>query len=781
MRIKAIGLSWFRGAAEAISIEPDGKSIAIYGANGSGKSSFVDAIEYVLNDGRIGHLAHEYSGKNLKNALPNTHRPEGSRTQLSIKLCDGSESTTVIQGDGACNRIGSVPPWDYRRSVLRQGEVVEFIQDTKGGKYSALLPLFGLQPLEVAAENLRQLAKNVESLSQVEQLRTTLTQAKQKRKASFQNETDSQIRHRIEVLHTKYCPDKTATTDGPAGCKEVSDAINARIGQLTADQTLHLILSSLGQIEIKNYIDDVRIAGQKLAAEVDPFVTQKLAVLQPAEALLMKLPSDGDINCPACGQPIPHSLFRHHVNSELERLREIRETFNSRTAAMVSLCENVRSLKSGLNRAELKSWKTDPPNEVLAPCLSFISNLNADVLRSACDESDLKSIEAMVLPLVKAAAIASRESPADVKELLADKATIEAAKSAIQMTQQSDQIARAEALIFLLKAVEQATRDGIRTRSNMVIGQISDDIKKMWKILHPGESIEDVRLYLPQDSDKAIDIGLKFHGKSLESPRLTLSEGYRNSLGLCIFLAMAKREAVHDSPVILDDVVVSLDRNHRGMIVQLLREEFDGRQILILTHDRDWFSELRQHLDQASWSFRTLLPYESPLRGIRWSTNNSTFDDARAQIKDRPDAASNDARKIMDIELSIISERLYLLLPYLRFDKNDRRTAHEFLERIIALARKCFQLKDGANFQIHERAIEYLSQADELLISWANRASHSFDSAPAEASKLIDVCERALASFKCPNCKKSVWFTDASGPEYVQCQCGSLRWRYGKT
>ena len=30
--------------------------MVVYGLNGSGKSSFVDAVEYVLKDGKIGHL-----------------------------------------------------------------------------------------------------------------------------------------------------------------------------------------------------------------------------------------------------------------------------------------------------------------------------------------------------------------------------------------------------------------------------------------------------------------------------------------------------------------------------------------------------------------------------------------------------------------------------------------------------------------------------------------------------------------------------------------------------
>ena len=91
MRIKAIKLAWFRGAADPISLEPDCKSMVVYGVNGSGKSSFVDAIEYVLNDGRIGHLAHEYSGKHQERAIANTHKPKGRKTELGIKFKDDSE------------------------------------------------------------------------------------------------------------------------------------------------------------------------------------------------------------------------------------------------------------------------------------------------------------------------------------------------------------------------------------------------------------------------------------------------------------------------------------------------------------------------------------------------------------------------------------------------------------------------------------------------------------------------------------------------------------------
>jgi hypothetical protein len=339
---------------------------------------------------------------------------------------------------------------------------------------------------------------------------------------------------------------------------------------------------------------------------------------------------------------------------------------------------------------------------------------------------------------------------------------------------------RATTLIAFLNALEQGIREEIRLRSQQVIDEITADIQRMWKILHPGEPIEDVRLYVPPETDKAIDIGLKFHGKKQDSPRLTLSEGFRNSLGLCIFLAMAKREAGEDRPIVLDDVVVSLDRNHRGMIAALLEQEFGSRQVIVLTHDREWYTELRQQLDQKNWSFKAFMPYEAPEIGIRWSAKTWTFDDARALLKDAPDSAGNTARKIMDIELALLAERVQIRLPYLHREKNDHRTAHDFLPEIVFEGKTCFQKKSDDGHEPNEEALATLREVDKLLVSWGNRASHTFDIAKAEAEKLIEACERALACFECPQCQKPVHKLDAGNAEFVQCECGHLRWRYGK-
>ena len=133
----------------------------------------------------------------------------------------------------------------------------------------------------------------------------------------------------------------------------------------------------------------------------------------------------------------------------------------------------------------------------------------------------------------------------------------------------------------------------------------------------------------------------------------------------------------------------------------------------------------------------------------------------------------------MDVELSMIAERLKIRLLYLRGDKNDKRMCNEFLERIIADGKNFFQKKENNNYETYIDAISILEETKRLLVSWGNRSSHTFDVVCPEATKLIDTCEKALDVFKCPSCGKFVWLADI-GNKSKQCECGKLKWQYGK-
>jgi len=113
--------------------------------NGAGKSSFADALEYLVKGGKINHLSHEYSGPRQKLGIRNTHAPKGTMAKVNIHFHDGEKLGVVIDGNSK-QTMWSEPPeakvilqsWDLERLILRQDEVAQFIHATKGEKYSVL-------------------------------------------------------------------------------------------------------------------------------------------------------------------------------------------------------------------------------------------------------------------------------------------------------------------------------------------------------------------------------------------------------------------------------------------------------------------------------------------------------------------------------------------------------------------------------------------------------------------------------------------------------------------
>lgn len=784
MRIKRIQLSWFRGVSELVNLDLNSESIVIYGENGSGKSSFVDAVEYLIRSGKIGHLSHEYSGRRQEKGIINTHTPEGKETKIEIEFQKGNRAETKIEKNGSNTPTGDgdISQWDYHRTILRQNEVADFISYTKGDKYSALLPLFGLGSLEITAENLRQLEKYIEQESALPEKKLKISLVREKRNKSFGEANDTLIEKDLKKLHESYCTSTFQVEEPLSSCDEINNVLDHKIKNNSNNYTLYKTLLDISQSDITEDIEAVRAESLKLVNEVEPHIIEKLAVLETASSYAQKLDTEDAVSCPACGHKILPTDFRNHVDKEKKDLQKIINAFNNRKKAIGKLCDALKSIKKNLEKTELAVWIKENVEIAYKKNLSYLNSLEIENLRASCTEAELKEIDNNVTPLVEEAKRATKETPPDMSRLLGDQDIVKTIREVFEIKSLATQVKRLEDLVSFISKIQQGIRAEIRSQSQKVIDELSGDIQRMWAVLHPEEKIEHIHLYTSPESDKAIEIGLKFYGVDQESPRLTLSEGHRNSLGLCIFLSMAKREEKNDRPLFLDDVVVSIDRNHRGMIVPLLESEFTNRQVVILTHDREWFIELKQQLKNPGWQFKALMPWESPEIGIRWSAKTSTLDDARAFLKADPDVAGHTARKIMDIELALYAEPLKIRLPYLHREKNDHRMAHDFLERMISDAGKCFEIKkEGENkHKKFDEAVEKFKEADRLLISWANRASHDFTVVRPEAIKLINACEEVLNCFICPSCKKLVSKSEDSRNEIRQCECGTLRWCYGK-
>lgn len=772
-------LSWFRGAAASAPLDLKGRSMVVYGANGSGKSTFVDALEYTLCEGRIHHLAHEYSGRNQERAVLNTHKPAESSGEISITFADDSGLLVSISAQGSHSVDGSgkqhLGGWDYRRTVLRQDEVSRFVHSTKGEKYSVLLPLLGLSYLETTAENLRQLGAAISKQSGAREAAGALKTTKTQFSSIFGTSTSGGAERAMRILCAEFV--QQPHDHSAAECAAlVEGVIDKRLGDATELQRIQIAVEQLALLDVRKHLTDVREAAATLARSADMLVQAKLEVLRSSADYLGRAGTEQTVQCPACGTMVVRVDMEKHVEAEMKRLDSVirsSKEYRNRLAALAEVVNRARELCSS---DQIIAWAVSQGPEVVAK-VAAAAHLSA--LSEAAEEHELQSIEERLIPTVVAAASAAAFLPPPAAELAHAKEKLLAARGLLAAEMGTAASRRGEQLSEFVRARESAVRDEIRSQSTKVISAISGDVQRMWQLLHPGEPIEDVCLKVPEDADKAIDVELKFYGKQLGSPRLTLSEGYRNSLGLCVFLAMAARDTTPDTPIVLDDVIVSLDRGHRGMVAQLIEGEFPNRQVLLLTHDRGWYSDLRHQLPGKDWQFGALLPYRGPLLGITWSGRTSTFDDARAYLADRPDTAANEARKVMDVELAIHVDKLALELPFMRGEKNDRRGAHEFLEKLLTQGKKSYKRKDTSSdkYLLNEAAMAALRTADKLLMSWGNRGSHGEDVVRAEAEKLIDACAAAIDAFRCDLCAKLVTFAQVDTDGALQCQCGALRWK----
>ena len=516
MRINSLSLTWFRGAADGVALEPAGKSMVVYGENGAGKSSFIDGLEYIISDGKLRHLAHEYAGRHQEKAIINTHAPNGCAPALKLTFADDTVINVSIKRNGSHVRTGGeaidIASWDYRTTVLRQDEVAEFIRSRKGEKYSAILPLLGLELLEIAAENLRQLRKHVEQEAVLQEKRQTVAQTALKRADAFGTDSDEAILSSLKALHEGYCPSSAHDQQPMALCDQVALALKARLEQLTPEVDCYRILRSIAETDITTSIKAVKDANTALAGSVEPLIQEKLRVLTSAHALVAKLGEEGEIDCPACGQSVPVEKFKEHIAAEQVRLADIITAFDARTNATAVLVDNLKSLKSNVLNVHVKPWRDEAATGPNAEHIAWISTLHPDQFRQTLDSETLDTIEEFVPRIITAAEVSSKNAPPEAREISRDQGTIATTALVLQACQYASEIAEIDQLTAFIASLEGAIRTQIRERSEAVIGEISDDLNAMWKVLHPGEPIDNVKLIVP-DNDKAIDVGLRFHGQ----------------------------------------------------------------------------------------------------------------------------------------------------------------------------------------------------------------------------------------------------------------------------
>ncbi len=108
---------------------------------------------------------------------------------------------------------------------------------------------------------------------------------------------------------------------------------------------------------------------------------------------------------------------------------------------------------------------------------------------------------------------------------------------------------------------------------NEVLGRLYDQIKDRFVGLYRqlNGSHEDNFSASLRPEEAGLLLEVDFYGRGTHPPHALHSEGHQDSMGLCLYLALAERitHGVIDV-VMLDDVVMSVDAEHRRQVCHLL-------------------------------------------------------------------------------------------------------------------------------------------------------------------------------------------------------------------
>lgn len=190
---------------------------------------------------------------------------------------------------------------------------------------------------------------------------------------------------------------------------------------------------------------------------------------------------------------------------------------------------------------------------------------------------------------------------------------------------------------------------------------------------------------------------LHFRGHPLQTPQLFLNEARLSALGLAIYLAgrLACTPTTTTTALkllVLDDVLIGLDHSNRLPVLEVLDAKFADWQIVLLTHDRNWFDLARSHL--SGW--KCVEVYEgdaaaiAPMPIVRATQNRP----ARALLEKAKElmqtpyieAAANYTRQAFELGVRTACEAKGIAMPYRVYPKTDKPPlqAQDFLDKLKA-------------------------------------------------------------------------------------------------
>ena len=783
------------------------EKFAISGPNGSGKSGVIDAIEFGLT-GHIGRL----TGRGTKGLSVSEHGPHVDKTKfpdaafvtLRVFLTGIGKSATItrtvtspktpkIEPADADVKAALAEIAEHPEITLSRREILRFIlvEPTKRSEeIQTILKLDEIgqtRSLFNAAQNKLQGVQKI-AAAKVQSDRNAL-QLHLQIATLLSEDLLAAVNKRRRVLDLPEITALTADTRLDAG---LSDTLKPTdFNKESALRDLKALTEAARGFPDLAKTEAAAIVADLASLEVDPAL---LAALQRRAFIEKGLDLVDGPECPLCDTPWnDEQHLREHLKAKLaksEKARKLQERLQKNGTAIAAAAVRVTGLLTPVQKlAEgqgasafallLTTWKTDL--EALKTQLATVDGLTGLKNRLAGGWLEMPK----VLPNSLKDFTEQLDARPDQSATLDAQTFLTTAQVRLGDYREALRKNKAAEIAWnAAKAAYDTYCSVLEEELNTLYDEVQKDFSTFYRAINGEDESTFTAKLTPSEGSLGLDVN--FYERGLFPPAAYHSEGHQDGMGVCLYLALMKRLfGDRFTFALLDDVVMSVDADHRYQFCKLLKTYFPDTQFIITTHDRLWAEQMKSAglvTAKTSIAFHSWTIDTGPLV----ESNVAIWDEIAAALgKGKVEAAAAALRRHLEYVSRHLADQLGAT-PQFRADGNYE--LGELLPSVLKRMKDlCGKAADAAQSWGKNADKEAAGKRKTLLSTssaamnveqWAvNKAVHYNEGAnfgKKDFEPVVTAFKDLLECFRCQTCDSWVHVTPRLNPETLRCLCNGI-------